>query len=57
MPVHSTTANVEWARLHELEAIANATERLSFQLDPRTGSVAKSLERIAVALEKIANKP
>ena len=57
MPVHSTTANVEWARLHELEAIANATERLSFQLDPRTGDVAKSLERIAVALEKIANKP
>ena len=57
MPVHSTTANVSWATLHELEAIANATERLAFQLDNRTGSVSKSLERIAVALEKIAAKP
>ena len=57
MPQHSTTANVEWARLHELETIATATEGLVFQFDPRTGSVAKSLERIAVALEKIANKP
>ena len=58
MPLHSTTANVEWARLHELESIANSLEKLETHFDHRTGgALIKSLNRIADALEVIAAKP
>ena len=58
MPLHSTTANVEWARLHELESIANSLEKIQISTCNKGASqLVPTLERIADALEAIAAKP
>ena len=57
MPLHSTTSNVEWARLHELEAIANSLEKIQMSVSNKgTSQLVPTLERIADALEALTAK-
>ena len=58
MPRHSTTSNVEWASMHELETIADSLETVAGAVGLKGSShVCLLLERIAIALETIAAKP
>ena len=58
MARHSTTSNVEWASMHELETIADSLEKMQKNFDCQNGGcVFDVLNRIATALETIAAKP